>query len=267
MVDGEKLGNVGFQYLGVPYSQMDCQAFVEQCLRDCGMNKNLAGSNAWFREVMKNGAIMTPEACVKQLGTVPKGAFLFIWANDGGEPAKYKPDGYGNASHIGICTGTRGEGAIHSSKSRGCVAESKFKNKTISGGWNRVGLWDQVVYDYGGGTSPQEPETPAEKSLPTLRRGDKGEYVTLLQTMLIQRGYDLAPWGADGDFGKKTDAAVRAFQRDNGLEDDGICGSKTWNALQSNKTPLFTVTIQHVSKTVAEEILSKFGGVMTAEQG
>ena len=159
MVDGNKLGDVGFQYLGVPYSQMDCQAFVEQCLRDCGMNKDLAGSNAWFREVMNHGAILTPEECVKELGTVPKGAFLFILKHDGGEPEKYKPDGLGNASHIGIVTEPRGKGAIHSSSSRGCVAESEFNNKTIpNGGWNRVGLWDQVVYDYGGGTPEPGPE-------------------------------------------------------------------------------------------------------------
>lgn len=160
MVDGNKLGDVGFQYLGVPYSEMDCQAFVERCLRDCGMNKDLAGSNAWFREVMNHGAILTPEECVNELGTVPKGAFLFILKHDGGEPEKYKPDGLGNASHIGIVTEPRGKGAIHSSSSRGCVAESEFHNKTIpNGGWNRVGLWDQVNYDYGGGTEPgPEPE-------------------------------------------------------------------------------------------------------------
>lgn len=159
MVDGNRLGDVGFQYLGVPYSQMDCQAFVEQCLRDCGMNKNLAGSNAWFREVYNHGAIMTPEECVKELGTVPKGAFLFILEHDGGEPEKYKPDGLGNASHIGIVTEPRGKGAIHSSASRGCVAESEFHNKTIkNGGWNRVGLWDQVSYDYGGDTPEPGPE-------------------------------------------------------------------------------------------------------------
>ena len=151
MVDGNKLGEVGFKYLGVPYSQMDCQAFVEQCLRDCGLDKNLAGSNAWFREVYKNGVIMTPEECIAQLGSIPKGAFLFILEQNGKEPEKYKPDGLGNASHIGIVTG-RGEGAIHSSSSKGCVCESKFKNKTISGGWNRVGLWDKVSYDYAGGS-------------------------------------------------------------------------------------------------------------------
>ena len=142
-------------YLGTPYSEMDCQAFVEQCLRDCGMNKNLPGSNAWFREVYHNGAVMTPEECVKELGTVPPGAFLFILEQDGKETDKYKPDGLGNASHIGLCTGKEGKGAIHSSSSRGCVAESEFHNKTIkNGGWNRVGLWNQVAYDYGDNPEP-----------------------------------------------------------------------------------------------------------------
>ena len=162
MVNGDKLGDVGFQKLGTPYSEMDCQAFVEWCLRQCGMNKDLAGSNAWFREVYNDGVIMTPEKCVQVLGTVPKGAFLFILEHDGKEPAKYKPDGLGNASHIGICTEPRGEGAIHSSASRGCVAESKFRNKTINGGWNRVGLWNQVEYDYGKGSVPDVPEDPAD---------------------------------------------------------------------------------------------------------
>ncbi len=160
MIDGEKLGSVGFEKLGTPYSEMDCQAFIEWCLARCGLKKDLAGSNTWFREVVKNGAIMTPEECVRQLGCVPSGAFLFILEQDGKEPEKYKQDGLGNASHIGICTGTRGEGAIHSSASRGCVAESKFKGKSINGGWNRVGLWNQVAYDYGGGVDPDPQPTP-----------------------------------------------------------------------------------------------------------
>lgn len=148
MIDGNKLGIVGFEKLGTPYKQMDCQAFVEWCLSRCGLKKDLAGSNAWYREVMKNGAILSPEECMKQLGKVPAGAFLFILNQDGKEPKKYRKDGLGNASHIGIATG-RGEGAIHSSASRGCVAESSFRGKTISGGWNRVGLWNRVSYDFG----------------------------------------------------------------------------------------------------------------------
>lgn len=100
---------------------------------------------------------------------------------------------------------------------------------------------------------------------PTLRRGSSGEYVTLLQTQLIQRGYDLQPYGADGKFGTKTENAVKAFQKDNGLTADGICGKNTWSALDSGKTTLYTVTIQHVSKSVAENIVGQYGGVMKAE--
>lgn len=240
MIDGKKLAEAGFRYLGVPYFRMDCQAFAEQCLRDCGLEKNLAGSNAWFREVMKNGAVMTPEECVRELGKVPAGAFLFILSQDGGEPAKYKPDGLGNASHIGICTG-RGEGAIHSSASRGCVAESRFKEKSISGGWNRVGLWNEVSYDYGNGKegSPDSAAVPDAVSIPgsapvarpVLRKGCRGEAVQALQARLMALGYDLGPCGADGIFGRKTRAAVRAFQRDRGIRVDGIAGPVTWGEL------------------------------------
>lgn len=100
---------------------------------------------------------------------------------------------------------------------------------------------------------------------PTLRRGSSGEYVTLLQTKLIQRGYDLQPYGSDGKYGTKTENAVKAFQKDNGLTADGICGKNTWSALDSGKTTLYTVTIQHVSKSVAENIVGQYGGVMKAE--
>ena len=141
MPTGKDLAAAGPKYLGTPYSKMDCQAFVEACLRDIGIRINLPGSNAWYRKMDWVGS---PEECRKQFGKVPVGAFLFIWARDGKEPEKYKPDGKGNASHIGIVTET---GAIHSSASRGCVAESMFAGKTIkNGGWNMVGLWNRIDY-------------------------------------------------------------------------------------------------------------------------
>ena len=100
---------------------------------------------------------------------------------------------------------------------------------------------------------------------PTLRRGSSGEYVTLLQTKLIQRGYDLTPYGADGKFGAKTETAVKAFQKDAGLSADGICGRNTWSALDEGKTTLYTVTVQHLSRSVAESIVNQYGGVMKTE--
>lgn len=65
----------------------------------------------------------------------------------------------------------------------------------------------------------------------TVRKGDKGDTVRHLQRLLIALGYDLGASGADGDFGSKTDAAVRAFQKANGLVADGIVGEKSWGAL------------------------------------
>ena len=165
MVDGKKLGEVGFQYLGVPYDDMDCQEFIEQCLKDCGNNTDLGGSNSWYRECMKNGWVGTPEQCKAEFGTIPTGAFLFILEPvSESTPEKFRNDEIGDATHIGIVTNT-GEGAIHSSHSKGCVCESKFKGKTIpNGGWNRIGLWDKVDYgldegDSGGGDPMSEVAT------------------------------------------------------------------------------------------------------------
>ena len=139
----EALSLAGDKYLGRPYSEMDCQAFVERCMSDVGYSRNLAGSNAWFRAMTWTG---TPEECIAEFGQVPNGALLFILKHDGKEPAKYQGDGIGNASHIGIVT-HRNDGAINSSSSRGCVATSKFKDKTIpNGGWNRIGLLDVFTY-------------------------------------------------------------------------------------------------------------------------
>lgn len=103
-------------------------------------------------------------------------------------------------------------------------------------------------------------------TFPTLRKGSKGEYVTLLQTKLIQLGYSLPKYGADGDYGNETINAVKQFQRDHGLVADGVTGEKTWAAINSGEIALYTVTIQHVSKTVAEGIVKQYGGEMVAEK-
>lgn len=79
-------------------------------------------------------------------------------------------------------------------------------------------------------------QMPGEGPSPTprnLRKGDKGEDVREMQTMLIDAGYPCGNFGADGEFGGATLAALRAFQRDNGLEVDGIYGPATRAALET----------------------------------
>ena len=61
--------------------------------------------------------------------------------------------------------------------------------------------------------------------------GKKNSEVKVLQQLLIDKGYDLGVWGADGHYGNATYYAVRKFQKDKGLVVDGVCGELTWAAL------------------------------------
>ncbi|HSK68488.1 MAG TPA: peptidoglycan-binding domain-containing protein [Candidatus Limnocylindria bacterium] len=82
--------------------------------------------------------------------------------------------------------------------------------------------------------TPTPPPTPIPmpQEVTTLRKGSKGPEVVNLQARLIQLGY-LAPGSNDGDFGSGTEAAVKAFQQNNGLEPDGLAGRATQTLLFS----------------------------------
>lgn len=69
----------------------------------------------------------------------------------------------------------------------------------------------------------------AEKR-PTIRLGSRGTDVTYLQQRLKEKGYNVGK--IDGDFGRKTENAVKAYQKDHGLKVDGIVGARTWKSLE-----------------------------------
>ena len=93
------------------------------------------------------------------------------------------------------------------------------------------------------------PNTKARLNPPEIQKGDHGRWVTLCQEILTWLAHhggnsNWDPQGIDGDFGPKTEAAVKAFQGDhhepkapkgNGkqLAKDGIVGPITWCALDS----------------------------------
>lgn len=91
-----------------------------------------------------------------------------------------------------------------------------------------MALLRRAVADTLAGALPPAVLIPAVEPLPggrpTLRRGSAGAAVLALQQAL-----GIVP--ADGDFGPATEAAVRAFQRDQRLVPDGIFGPKSWAAL------------------------------------
>ena len=65
----------------------------------------------------------------------------------------------------------------------------------------------------------------------TLKRGMRGGDVKQLQQALIKLGYGGVAGSADGIFGRRTEAAVKAFQLERGLCADGVAGKLTFVAL------------------------------------
>jgi len=83
-----------------------------------------------------------------------------------------------------------------------------------------------------------------------LKNGSKGDDVKKLQEKL---GVE-----AIGTFGPKTEAAVKAWQKANGLKDDGIVGDATWSKLFGETAPAVPV--------VKEEVIIPSGGPLNIEK-
>lgn len=76
--------------------------------------------------------------------------------------------------------------------------------------------------------------TPSPTPMLLLAQGSHGDQVKAMQERLIKLGY-LAAGKADGDFGSGTKEAVIAFQKANGLTDDGKAGERTLTLLFSDQ--------------------------------
>lgn len=182
------------------------------------------------------------------ISTIPEIPGLAVWTETGG--------------HIGLYVGN-GEVIELRGFDYGCQ-----RNKLSKRSFTTWGLYPYVEY-------PDDQEAIAKSaanivvtanSTPTLRKGSKGAAVEELQTLLIAYGYSLPRYGTDGDYGNETVSAVKEFQKDNGLDVDGICGPKTWAAVKAAPVAeKYSVTISGVTKAVAEKIVAQYGGKMIEE--
>lgn len=107
---------------------------------------------------------------------------------------------------------------VHISVRKGQSAESRVK-------WD---LSEMGVID--GVDNPPS----SEEGHPTIAKGTKGNAVERLQKLLNAKGVG-AHIVEDGDFGERTDKAVRAFQKKAGIHVDGVVGVYTWEALEASK--------------------------------
>jgi hypothetical protein len=139
----------------------------------------------------------------------------------------FKKNSKGTINHVGCYTG---DGYVSEMAS----SQKNYQRKPLAGnGWDLWGFPDFLT-DWG--TTVSNNTTTGGKNtvkieLNVLRQGDKGEQVGTLQILLKAKGYDIGKYGVDKDFGGDTDKAVRKYQKDNGLEVDGVVGQDTWTSL------------------------------------
>lgn len=137
--------------VGYTYDELDCQALVEHCVKQAGGRMDYRGSNDMARHAAWLGTLENAQAG----GMLVPGALLFIHEdNESSLPARYRGDGLGDFSHVGLYTGPnaltdtdksgrrRACDVVHSSATMGRVAGSTLQN-----GWTHVG-WAREI-DYG----------------------------------------------------------------------------------------------------------------------
>lgn len=140
---------------GISYQQMDCQAFVERVVTACGGAMAFAGSNDMARHACD---WVEPIEDARKAGRLVPGVALFIKEPDeSGLPEKYRGDGLGDFSHVGLYVGSksglrdvdkngrmRACDVVHSSATMKRVAGSTLQN-----GWTHVGRLSAVEYGDG----------------------------------------------------------------------------------------------------------------------
>lgn len=246
----------------------DCANLLRWCAKKSGDDGVHSGSNLiWNNDLAAKGALRNGQRTDGE--PLKPGTFVFT----------------GTASKHGHVGGYIGNGKVIEDvgTQTGVALTSLFaKTKDGSDKWGWWGERKGMIFDVNEGdvilpaetpeNAPNQPSDPADDeiptdNLPTLRKGDKGDDVRYLQTLLMERGYDLGKWGADGDFGKQTEKAVKQFQKDWGLKQDGVVGKDTWAMLLSTpeKPRTYTVRIEHLSAEKADEIISKYGGEKVEE--
>ena len=235
----EQIKKYGQQWVGKHV--IDCSGVWWLAMKELGSYMFHGSNTMWNKYAVDKGRLSKGKRTDGR--ELKPGTAIFTGVNDG------------DHNHVGIYIGD-GKVLEAGGTQKGVI----LTNVTLSK-WT---CWGEMKYvDYSGNTEPSAPE-----SYPTLRKGCRGTYVSLLQTKLIMLGYDLGSYGADGVFGAKTQEAVKKFQSDRGLEADGIVGPTTWNALDGSTATdeLYMVKIPHLHKTDAEALAAKYSGATVEKE-
>ena len=175
------------------------------------------GKTAWVPSVRKH--YTQKGKWIRRGNGTPKPGDIIIFGNR---------DDSGSGKHIGIVTKITSSTVYtiegNTTKSGFSANGGMVAAKSYSRSNANIAGYCSIDYD------DKEKET-VEVTVEMLKKGSKGDNVKALQILLIGYGFNCGKYGTDGDFGSATDEAVKAYQKKNELDVDGIVGKNTWNKL------------------------------------
>ena len=154
-----------------------------------------------------------------------------VWHTDrnfqSGDIIYYDWDNSGDADHVGIVEKVAGNTLTVIEGNNGNYPNDRVRRREISSASSLIFGYARPKYPVKSSANSSD----VNISLPTVRKGDSGNAVKILQLVLVAYEYNIGKYGADGDFGSDTESAVRQFQKNSGISVDGIVGNDTWSEL------------------------------------
>ena len=190
-----------------------CDMFVSWCAEQAGATAAVTGGKGFAYTPFHASWFYS----AGRWGTRPKvGAIVFFdW--DGSRRISA-------IDHVGIVEAVHSDGSVTTIEGNTSNAVMRRRRRT--------GIVGYGYPAYAGSSTPSKPGKPSTGKAPKwpgtyLKTGSSGEAVRTWQAQMKRRGWRL---DADGVFGPATRAVCVAFQKEKGLEPDGIVGPRTWAA-------------------------------------
>ncbi len=146
----------------------------------------------------------------------PGDLVIFDWEHDG------------EVDHVGMVERVEPDGTVWTYEgNRNDVLMHVHRHRSV------IAAFCHPPYD---DTPPPPPPPPPPSGVPPFpgycSLGSTGKAVRASQQRLADRGWKIA---VDGIFGRGTDRVVRAYQKEKGLEVDGVVGPITWQSMWTAK--------------------------------
>ncbi len=213
----------------------DCSSFVRWLYRMAGIIKNIGGNTVG---IIRNKAAVTVDCAIRKgvptdINALRVGDLLLFAGSDASrayaEFVGHVEMIYAINPKTGVVT-LIGHGSGHpSTKNMVTYCKSRQAAKAATKRGNR-GLIRVVRFIADDMAAEPAPERAA------LAVGDDGDDVRAMQQALLAQGYTLPKYGADGEYGDETAAAVAAFQLDKALPVTGQAGEVTLARILAQET-------------------------------